>query len=89
LDINGKVVLPGGKRFEPDLVGLFNVDIKASVIAQAYDINFWRANLVPFGYTTYDTGLVADLILYKYNCQGDTTIDPSICYMPIVVEYDK
>ncbi len=90
LDSNWKVTLPWWRKFEPGLKWLFNLDnIDASVIAQAYDINFWRANLVNFWHTDYDTGLVAPIILNKYNCQWNINYDPDICYMPIVVEYDR
>ena len=64
-------------------------DIKADIVAQAYDINFFRANLVDIISNTYNTWNISKIILDKYSCNWDKNVDPPMCWMPVVVEYER
>ena len=89
LDSQWKVTLPWWRRVDAWFKGLFDYDVDADVIAQAYDINFWRANLVDWNSKNYDTWSISKLILDRYDCQWNTDNDKPQCWMPVVVEYDK
>ena len=89
IDAFNKVTFPWWRKFDAWIKGIFNYDVTADILAQAYDINFWRANLVDWWSSTYDTGLVSEVIKNKYGCKWNVNEDPVYCWMPIVVEYDR
>jgi hypothetical protein len=89
IDSLWNVTFPWWKKIDWSAKGVLGINLESQYISQAYDINFWRANLVDWGSDLYDTWLVSEYIKNKYSCKGNINVDPIQCYSPIVVQYEK
>ncbi len=80
---NSRYLLPQGKYVSSDFHGLGL--IPAAVIAQAYDMKFWRNSFLKDN-GTYSTGNLSSIIYNKYHCTWNKNNDSSpLCYTTIVI----
>lgn len=86
VDIDWNYTLLWWKKFaREDLVFGYDADLAA----QAFDMRFWRDSLLNAAWK-YSTWNLSSLILNKYNCTWDKTLDESeLCYSSIIVEDDN
>ena len=57
------------------------------MVAQAYDINFWRTSLLNSDEKTYSTWDISDIIYNKYHCSWNKDNDSNdICSASIIIE---
>lgn len=83
-----KVVLPLWKTVAKDDTSIFFIWVNAEDIAQAYDLNFWRATLVGNN-GLYNTDALSDYIKDNYSCDGNVLTSDPICIKSVVLEYEQ
>lgn len=81
------VIMPWWFKVPSQLRWIFDLDIKAEDISQAYDLLFCRS---PYSLNrNYDTNIISNYVKEKFWCVWDLLLDNKYCYLPIVLEYDN
>ncbi len=60
---------------------------RAHIVAQAYDLNFWRTSILKSDDKTYNTWDISQIIYSKYNCTWNIDNDNSkLCSASLIIE---
>lgn len=85
--IDDIVTFPWSKQIKAELLNVFQSNIKAEYISQAFDMNFWRGSFS--NDMIYQTWNLSKIIYETFGCTWNPKKDNKLCLKPIILEYER